>query len=84
MTKKAKLTNICPVFLSDDVKRTTEYYVHELGFKYAAHFDKEDNFATIYRDSIEIVIEDIDGRNIGFGLIANKDIYFENSNLLEQ
>jgi len=145
MTKNVKLTNICPVFLSDDVGRTTEYYVHELGFKYAAHFDKADNFATIYRDSIEIVIvqkkkgtiasntkrygngfdayidtdslkgidhlydeclkrnvrivkspgmteygsyefviEDIDGRNIGFGLIANKEIFFENSNLLEQ
>lgn len=141
MTIKVKLTNICPVFVSDDVKRTAEYYVHILGFTYAAHFDKIDNFATLYRDSIEIVvvqkmkgiiesnskrygngydayidtdtldsvdllydeylekdvcivkepgmtdygsyefvIEDIDGRNIGFGLIANTQIYFKNSN----
>jgi len=145
MTNAVKLTNICPVFISDDVKRTTEYYVNVLGFACAAHFDKTDNFATLYRDSVEIVvvqkkkgtiesnskkygngfdayidtdtvegvdllydeylnkdvcmvkkpemtdygsyefvIEDIDRRNIGFGLIANKEIYFKDSNYLEK
>jgi catechol 2,3-dioxygenase-like lactoylglutathione lyase family enzyme len=53
---KVKLVNICPVFISPDVKRTVEFYTEKLGFKYAAHYDKADNFATIYRDSIEIVI----------------------------
>lgn len=54
--KKVKLTNVCPVFISEDVKKTVDFYVDKLGFKFAAHYDKIDNFATIYRDSIEFVI----------------------------
>ena len=145
MTNHVKLTNICPVFISEDVKRTTEYYVNALGFKYAGHFDKVDQFAALYRDAIEIVVvqkqkgnvesntkrygngfdayidtdtlegvdivfrefqekqvkivtgpritdygsyefvfEDIDGRMIGVGLIANNDGFFGNSNYLEK
>ncbi len=145
MADHVKLTNVCPVFVSEDVKRTTEYYVDVLGFKYASHFDKAAQFAALYRDSIEIVVvqkqkgsvesnqkrygngfdayidpdtlegvdiifhefqekrvkiiaepgitdygsyefvfEDIDGRVIGVGLIANKDKFFENSNYLER
>jgi catechol 2,3-dioxygenase-like lactoylglutathione lyase family enzyme len=45
MNEKVKLVNICPVFLTDDVVKTTEYYVNVLGFKYAKHFDKKDNFS---------------------------------------
>jgi catechol 2,3-dioxygenase-like lactoylglutathione lyase family enzyme len=143
MTNGVKLVNICPIFLTDDVEKTTDYYVNKLGFKYAKHFDKKDNFATVYRDSIEIVIvqkrkgkiesnnekygngydayidtdtldginllynefkqngvkiikepcmtdygslefifEDMDGRNIGVGLISKDEIYFKDSNLL--
>lgn len=138
-----KFTNICPVFVCDNVTKTTDYYVNVLGFKFANHFDKIDKFATVYRDSIEIVLvqktkgevesnenkygngfdayidtdsidsidiiyqeyyeknvkiikkpqmtdygsyefvfEDIDGRNIGIGLIKNNEIYFEKSNYL--
>ncbi len=145
MADHVKLTNICPVFVSEDVRRTTEYYVDVLGFKYASHFDKAAHFAALYRDAIEIVVvqkqrgsvesnqkrygngfdayidpdtlegvdiifyefrekqvkiivepgitdygsyefvfEDIDGRVIGVGLIANKDKFFENSNYLER
>jgi predicted lactoylglutathione lyase len=144
MNKIVKFTNVCPVFLVEDITRTTEYYVNILGFKYAKHYDKKDKFATIYRDSIEIVLveklkgeiesnkskygngfdayidtdsiegidiiyqdyktkdvkiisepkitdygsyefvfQDIDGRNIGIGLIADKKKYFEKSNLLD-
>jgi len=118
------------------------FYVEKLGFEFATHYDKIDNFATIYRDSIEFVIvqskfgkiesntkrygagydayidtdtvggvdiiyeeykskgvnivskprktdygsyefviEDIDGRLIGIGLIYNNQIYFQNSNI---
>jgi len=42
MNKRVRLTNICPVFLTDDVVKTTEYYVNILGFKYAKHYDKKD------------------------------------------
>ena len=139
---KVKLTNVCPVFISEDVRKTVNFYVEKLGFKFATHYDKIDNFATIYRDSIEFVIvqskfgkiesntkrygvgydayintdtvggvdiiyeeyiskdvkivsnpgitdygsyefviEDIDGRLIGIGLIYNNKIYFENSDI---
>lgn len=141
---KVKLTNVCPVFISENVKKTVDFYVEKLGFKYAAHYDKIDSFATIYRDSIEIVIvqskfgqiqsnakrhgtgydayidtdtvsgvdiiyeefvskgvyiishphktdygsyefiiEDIDGRLIGIGLIYSNEIYFKDSNYLD-
>lgn len=56
MEDKVKLVNLCPVFVSEDVKKTVKFYVEQLGFKYAEHYDKIDNFATIYRDSIEFVI----------------------------
>jgi predicted lactoylglutathione lyase len=143
MDNGVKLVNICPVFLANDVIKTTEYYVEKLGFKYAKHFDKNDNFAAVYRDSIEIIIiqkrkgqiesntekygngydayidtdtldginvlfnefkqkgvkiikepnitdygslefvfEDIDGRNIGVGLISNNKLFFNDSNYL--
>jgi catechol 2,3-dioxygenase-like lactoylglutathione lyase family enzyme len=141
---KVKLTNVCPVFISEDVKKTVDFYVEKLGFKFAAHYDKIDDFATIYRDfiefviiqskfgqiqsntirygagydayidtdtvsgvdiiyeefvsngvhivskphktdygSYEFVIEDIDGRLIGIGLIYSNEIYFKNSNYLD-
>lgn len=143
MTQSYKFKNICPIFISEDVKKTVKYYIELLGFKYAEHFDKIDNFATVYRDSIEIIIvqkingkiesnkvrygngydayintdtlegidnayeeykqkgvkivskprltgygsyefvlEDIDGRNIGIGLIKDKEAYFKKSNYL--
>jgi catechol 2,3-dioxygenase-like lactoylglutathione lyase family enzyme len=53
---KVKLDNLCPVFISNDIQKTVNYYVEELGFKFAKHYDKTSNFATIYRDSIEFVI----------------------------
>lgn len=56
MGKKDQLVNLCPVFVSNDVKRTVKYYTEKLGFASAKHFDKIENFATVYRDSIEFVI----------------------------
>lgn len=53
---KVKLINACPVFISNDIRRTVKFYIEKLGFKSATHYDKIDNFATIYRDSIEFVI----------------------------
>ncbi len=146
MTQSAtKFINLCPVFLSTDVRRTVVFYVEKLGFKSAQHFDKITSFATIYRDEIEFVIvqalkgeiennlsrygagydayidtaevagvdevyqeflskgvkilqppfdsdygsrefvfEDIDGRRIGVGLIADRDTYFKNSDFFGQ
>lgn len=142
--KNVKLTNVCPVLVSEDIVKTVNFYVEKLGFKYAKHYDKIDNFATLYRDSIELVVvqskygkvesntkrhgagydiyidpdtingvdeiyqeflskgvkviekprrtdygsyefivEDIDGRLIGIGLIEDNKVYFENSDYIE-
>lgn len=51
-----KLTNVCPVLVSEDIVKTVQFYVEKLGFKYAKHYDKMDNFATLYRDSIELIV----------------------------
>lgn len=56
MSNSVKFTNICPIFISENIQATVEFYVDRLGFRFAKHFDKTDNFATIYKDSIEIVI----------------------------
>lgn len=56
METESQFVNVCPVFISNDVKETVKYYTEKLGFKSANHFDKIENFATIYRDSIEFVI----------------------------
>jgi catechol 2,3-dioxygenase-like lactoylglutathione lyase family enzyme len=143
--ENAKLVNVCPVLISEDIVKTVNFYVEKLGFKYAKHYDKIDNFATLYRDSIELVVvqskfgkvesnakrygagydiyidpntvesvdviykeflskgvsiieeprktdygsyefvvEDIDSRLIGVGIIFEKEIYFENSDFIEK
>ena len=51
-----RLTNACPVFVSQDVRKTVLFYVDMLGFTSAAHYDTIDRFATVYRDSVELVI----------------------------
>ena len=141
--KNVKFTNVCPVLISEDIIKTVNFYVEKLGFRYAKHYDKIDNFATLYRDSIELVVvqskfgkvesnakrygtgydiyidpdtsegvdiiyqeflskgvkvvekpkrtdygsyefvvEDIDGRLIGIGLIFDNKVYFENSDFM--
>ncbi|NLO39892.1 MAG: glyoxalase [Ruminiclostridium sp.] len=142
--KSVKLVNVCPVLLSEDIVRTVDFYVEKLGFQYAKHYDKIENFAALYRDSIELiiiqskfgkvesntkrygagydiyidtdtvegvdvvyqeflskgvtvlqeprktdygcyefVIEDIDGRQIGVGLIFSKETFFRESSFIE-
>jgi predicted lactoylglutathione lyase len=55
-TEGSRLVNLCPVFLSADIKRTVQFYTEKLGFKSAIHYDKIENFATLYRDDIEFII----------------------------
>jgi predicted lactoylglutathione lyase len=136
-----QLITAIPVLISDDVQRTIEFYAKKLGFQFADHQDKDENFASIYRDSIELIIvkrrkgeiqsnnerygkgfdayfiprtekevddfyeefsnndvkiiekpritsygcyefefQDIDRRNIGIGIIVNREVYFKRSN----
>jgi catechol 2,3-dioxygenase-like lactoylglutathione lyase family enzyme len=52
----ARLVSLCPVFISPDIEKTVAFYTEKLGFKSAKHYDKSENFATLYRDDIEFVI----------------------------
>jgi catechol 2,3-dioxygenase-like lactoylglutathione lyase family enzyme len=52
----SRFVNLCPVFLSTDIKKTVQFYTEKLGFKSATHYDKVENFATLYRDDIEFII----------------------------
>ncbi len=52
----SRFVNLCPVFVSADLRRTVRYYTEVLGFRSAKHYDKVENFATLYRDEIEFVI----------------------------
>jgi len=52
----SKFVNLCPVFLSPDIRRTVRFYTEKLGFKSAKHYEETENFATLYRDDIEFVI----------------------------
>lgn len=52
----AKLVNAVIVFVTSDAQKTANYYRDLLGFRVVAHFDKEERFAALYRDEIEIVV----------------------------
>jgi predicted lactoylglutathione lyase len=56
MNEPARFVNVCPVFISRDVQRTAQFYTEKLGFTSAKHYDKDDHFAALYRDDIEIVV----------------------------
>lgn len=53
---ESRLVSLCPVFVSPNIERTVDFYTGKLGFKSAKHYDKAENFATLYRDNIEFVI----------------------------
>jgi catechol 2,3-dioxygenase-like lactoylglutathione lyase family enzyme len=52
----ARLVNVAPVLPTPDVRRTAAYYRDALGFKVVEHYDAEEAFATLYRDSVELVL----------------------------
>lgn len=53
---EAQLSNGVIVFVTPDVRRTATYYRDVLGFRIVEHYDKEEPFAALYRDAVEIVI----------------------------
>jgi catechol 2,3-dioxygenase-like lactoylglutathione lyase family enzyme len=53
---KARLDNVAPILVSTDLRRTVAWYREMLGFKAVEHYDSEEPFAALYRDSVELVI----------------------------
>jgi len=52
----SKLSNGAIVFVTPDAKKTAAYYQDILGFRVVEHFDKDEPFATLYRDVVEIIV----------------------------
>jgi len=52
----ARLTNAVIVFVVPDVRRTVDFYREVLRFRVVEHYDKEEIFAALYRDAIEIIL----------------------------
>lgn len=55
-TEASRFVNLCPVFACPNLRKTVQFYTEKLGFKSARHYDKVENFATVYRDEIEFVL----------------------------
>ncbi|MCK5758807.1 MAG: hypothetical protein KAH14_06915 [Clostridiales bacterium] len=45
--KSSGFVNICPIFISEDIETTVTYYIEQLGFRYAKHYNKNTKFAAI-------------------------------------
>ena len=52
----SKLVNAVIVFVVRDAQRTAVYYRDVVGFRVVEHFDKDEKFAALYRDEIEMII----------------------------
>jgi uncharacterized glyoxalase superfamily protein PhnB len=52
----SKLINAVVVFVTPDAQKTANYYQEIVGFRVVEHFDKEEKFAALYRDAIEIIV----------------------------
>jgi catechol 2,3-dioxygenase-like lactoylglutathione lyase family enzyme len=53
---RARLSNGAAVFVTPDIRATADYYRDVFGFTVVEHYDAEEAFATIYRDSVEVVL----------------------------
>ena len=53
---RVKLSNGAIVFVTPDVKEAAVYYRDVLGFRVVEHLDNAEPFATLYRDTVEIII----------------------------
>ena len=52
---KSKLSSCAIVLVSGKIEKAASYYRDVLGFRIVEHYDFEEKFAALYRDSIEII-----------------------------
>ena len=67
----SKLSSCAIVFVTTDIEKTASYYRDILGFQLVEHYDRQEKFAALYRDSVEVVLVQSQ-----FGTIrSNRDNY---------
>jgi uncharacterized glyoxalase superfamily protein PhnB len=77
---RTRLDNAAAVFITPDVRRTAVYYREVFGFTVVEHYDAEEAFAAIYRDSVEILLVqsrhgEVQANKVRYG--AGFDIYID-------
>lgn len=50
------LNNCVIVFVTPDIQAATHYYREVLGFRIVEHYERDEKFAAMYRDGVEIVM----------------------------
>ncbi len=65
------LSSCAIVFPTANIQKTADYYRDVLGFRVVEHYDRQEKFAALYRDSVEILL--VQSR---FGtVVSNRDRY---------
>lgn len=67
------ITSLLAVFPTPNPIRTAEYYVEMLGFRRVDYLGAKQKHICLYRDSIEIILTDSNGRRV----IPNRELYGE-------
>ena len=80
ITGRARLVNVAAIFVAPNLKRTVEYYRDVFGFELFEHHEAADAFATLYRDSVEIVVVqarfgEVESNTARYG--AGYDVYLD-------
>lgn len=52
----SKLSGCAIVFVTADIRKTASYYRDILGFRVVEHYNRQEKFAALYCDSVEIVL----------------------------
>jgi uncharacterized glyoxalase superfamily protein PhnB len=84
MAKQTRLENIAAVFISSDLRQTARYYRDVFGFRVVEHYEAEEAFVALYRDSVEIVVVqskrgEVESNTARYG--AGFDAYIDPKNL---
>jgi catechol 2,3-dioxygenase-like lactoylglutathione lyase family enzyme len=53
---EVRLLNVAAVFVVPDLARTSAFYCDRLGFRVVARPDAPEPFASLYRDTVEIIL----------------------------
>ncbi|MGD0173421.1 MAG: VOC family protein [Anaerolineales bacterium] len=56
LMSSSRLSNAAIVFVAPDARKTAAYYRDVLGFRIVEHYDKAEPFASLYRDTVEIIV----------------------------